>query len=363
MTAESQQQVTNSTDEISLKELILKIRQWWLYILSKWIVISVFGLLGGVIGIGYSYLKKTTYNATTTFVLEDEKGTGGLGNLVGLASMAGVDLGSSGGGIFQADNILSLYNSRTMIEKTLLTSVEADGRKQLLVERYIDFNELRDKWSKNRELVDFKFSMNGSENSKPDRLRDSILAIMVSDISKNYLFVTKPDKKISTIQVDVKAKDETFAKDFNDELVKNVSEFYIQTKTKKTIQNVNILQHKTDSVKAVMNGAIYTAVEVADATPNLNLTRQVQRLAPAQKAQFSAETNKGVLGELVKNLELAKITLLKETPLVQIIDKPILPLENDRIGKIKGFIFGAGLSVILGVFFLLVRKMLKQILN
>jgi len=354
------------TDEISLRELVFKSQEWYRYLLSKWMLIMTFVILGGALGLTYAWFKSPAYTATTTFVLEDEKGTGGLGNLAGLASIAGVDLGSSGGGIFQGDNILGLYKSRSMLEQTLLTQVENNGKKQLLVDRYIDFTQLRRKWSDKPELVKLKFSADNMQNNnqtlKPNRLRDSILGIIVADINRNYLTVVKPDKKLSTIEVDVNAKDEFFAKAFNDELVKNVSDFYIQTKTKKSIQNVLILQQKTDSVRAVMNGAIYSAAAIADATPNLNPTRQIQRTAPVQRSQFSTETNKLVLGELVKNLELSKIALRKETPLIQVIDHPIYPLRVDKFSRAKGIVFGGFSFGFLILFVLVSRKVIRDIL-
>ncbi|GAA3982580.1 hypothetical protein GCM10022246_38220 [Pedobacter ginsengiterrae] len=356
----------NQDDEISLKQLILKGREWLRYLFSKWLIIIFFCLLGAVLGFLYANYKKAVYTATTTFVLEDEKGSGGLGNLSGLASLAGVDLGGSGGGIFQGDNILSLYKSRMMLEQTLLSQVDVGGSKELLVDRYIAFNNLRKEWSEKPSLASLRFKVDTIfENGmalKADRLRDSVLGIIVMDLNKSYLNVVKPDKKLSTIQVDVKAKDEVFAKAFNDALVKNVNEFYIKTKTKKTLNNVQILQHKTDSVRAVMNGAIYSAVAVADATPNLNPTRQIQRVAPSQRAQFSAETNKAVLGEMVKNLELTKMSLLKETPLIQVVDQPIYPLKREKFGKAKGIVMGSFIAGFLICFYLIFRKILKAIL-
>lgn len=360
MTTESQQYNNIENDKVSLRELIYKIQEWSGYLLSKWIIILVFGLLGGVLGFWYATTKKPVYTATTSFVLEDEKG-GSFGGLAGLASMAGVDLGTSGGGVFQGENILGFYKSRTMIEKTLLTTVVTDKGKQLLIERYIDFNRLREKWAKQAKLANLKFTDNDSSRLNNSRLRDSILGVIVNDLNNNALTVNKPDKKLSTIVVDVKSQDETFAKTFNDALVKNVNEYYISTKTMKTLQNVKILQRKTDSVRAVMNGAIYTAVAVADATPNLNPTRQVQRLAPAQKAQFSAETNKSVLGSLVQNLELTKMTLLKEAPLIQVIDGPIYPLKVEKIGKLKGIVFGIFVFGILTVITIVLKKIIKDI--
>ncbi len=50
------------------------------------------------------------------------------------------------------------------------------------------------------------------------------------------------------------------------------------------------------------------------------------RRAPSAKRQVDVQANKAILTELVKQTELAKVTLRKETPLIQIIDRPILPL-------------------------------------
>ena len=131
---------TNHTDEISLKEIFLKIGEWYRYLLSKWLIILLFGLLGGALGLTYAWFKKPIYTATTTFVLEEDK-TGGMGSLAGLASMVGLNLGGGGGGIFQGENILELYKSRNMIEKTLLSKVVIKGKQTLLIDRYIEFNK------------------------------------------------------------------------------------------------------------------------------------------------------------------------------------------------------------------------------
>ncbi len=35
-------------------------------------------------------------------------------------------------------------------------------------------------------------------------------------------------------------------------------------------------------------------------------------------------------GEVVKNLEISKIAMAQETPIIQIVDMPILPLEKTK---------------------------------
>lgn len=349
-------------DEISLKDLILKIKEWWQYLWSKkWIIIAA-GLIGGLLGLGYAVIKKPIYIATTTFVLESGEKSGGLGAYAGVASMMGIDFGGGGGDMFQGDNILDFYKSRKMIEKALFSPVDSIT-KQPLIEKYIEINELRKAWVENDQLKNLHFKVGDFELAKRDRLRDSVVGSIVAAISQSYLSVTKPDKKLSKIQVDVKSTNEVFAKRFNEEIVQNVNDFYVQTKTKKSLVNVAILQRKTDSVRAVMNGAIYDAAAVSDATPNMNPTRQVQRVAPIQRAQASAETNKAILGSLIQNLEMSKMTLMKEAPLLQIVDGPIYPLHKERFGKAKGIILGGLIFGFLMTFFLLIKTIAKKIMQ
>jgi hypothetical protein len=350
--------------EISFRDLLLKVEGWIQYLLSKWVTIVVFCILGAIVGFTISLVKKPVYIAASTFVLEDADKIGGLGQYAGLASMVGVDLSmSDAGGIFQGDNIIELYKSNAMVEKTLLTEVDNNGRKELLVNRYIAFNKLREKWADTPDLKDLIFSnVEKDTNDLPKtRLRDSVLATIVTSINKQYLTIGKPDKRLNIIKAEVKAPDEFFAKSFDEQIVKNVNDYYIQTKTTKALQNVQLLQHKTDSVRAVMNGAIYSAAAVADATPNLNPTRQAERVAPIQRSQFSAETNKAILAELVKNLEMSKITLQKETPLIQVIDRPKYPLQTNTITATEGIVLGFISFGILTILALWLKKLYTEL--
>jgi uncharacterized protein involved in exopolysaccharide biosynthesis len=65
---------------------------------------------------------------------------------------------------------------------------------------------------------------------------------------------------------------------------------------------------------------------------------------------------------LVQQTEMAKVALRKETPLIQVIDRPILPLKKEKFGKAKGILLGgflAGFLIVLGLVF---RKLIRGIL-
>lgn len=345
-------------DEISLKELILKIQEWYRYLLSKWKIILMAGIIGGALGLTYAILKKPVYTAETTFVLEDgDSGGGGLGQYAGLASMVGLDLGGGGGGIFQGDNILELYKSRRMIQQTLLSRDTFEGKSEQLIERYIEFNQLRKGWKEKANLANLNF------NGPPDqfsRTQDSVMGKIVDDINKNYLQVSKPDKKLSIIAVKVQAKDELFAKAFTDQIVKTVNDFYVHTKTKKSAQNLFILQHQADSIKNVLNTSIAGVASAVDANPNSNPAFQTLRV-PSQRKQLDVQANGAAYQEILKNLEIAKISLRKDQPLIQVIDEPVFPLPMDKFGKAKGLILGGIIVGFLMMLFLIITHIFKQI--
>ena len=87
-------QIENSNidnDEISLKELIIKIKDWISFLKKKWKTIFIAGIIGALIGLTIALFDKPTYKAVLTFAMEEDKGSGGggLSGALGLASSFG----------------------------------------------------------------------------------------------------------------------------------------------------------------------------------------------------------------------------------------------------------------------------------
>jgi hypothetical protein len=58
---------------------------------------------------------------------------------------------------------------------------------------------------------------------------------------------------------------------------------------------------------------------------------------------------------------MSKITLQKETPLIQVIDKPKFPLENNKLSYMKGILAGFFLFGIITTFFLWLKKLYTEL--
>ncbi|MGI4729394.1 MAG: hypothetical protein ACRYGB_12535 [Janthinobacterium lividum] len=363
MTSESlQNQDKNSksrsslTDEISFKDIILNIINWFRYLVSNWLIILIVAILGGIIGFIRANRQPLLYVANSTFVLQD--GAGNMGQADGLASLLGVNV-SQGSGMFQGDGLLELYRTRFMLKKTLL-SIIPDTKNEHVLDRYMKISGIKEAWKDSANLRNLNFYAK-PKNKKEARTQDSVMTVFTNDIRFNYLAVDI-DRRLNILRVEVRSTNEEFSKILNDQIVKTVNDYYIQTKTQKALENLSLMQHQTDSIKAALNGAMYKVASTTDVTINANPARQVLRL-PSQRNQVDAETNRGMLNELVRNVELAKMALRKETPLIQILDEATFPLEHRRESRAKAIIISTLIATIIAVIYytiiLLYRKVMK----
>jgi uncharacterized protein involved in exopolysaccharide biosynthesis len=356
---DEQHQIDN--DEISLKELIQKIKEWIAYLKTQWKLIIGIAALGGIIGFVYASFQKPSYLANTTFVLEEDKGGGGLGGAMGLASSFGFDLGSGGGGLFTSSNIIELMKSRLVVEKTLLNPVQVSGKEISLADYYIQINELKEDWAKKPTLANINFPVN-ADRTKFSLQQDSILQTISEDLTKENLTIIQKDKKVSIISLTVKTESELFSKLFCEQLLKETSDFYIETKSKKSRLNVDILQHQADSIRAELNSAITGVATASDNVYNLNPALNVKR-TPSTRRQVDVQANTAILTQLVAQLELSKVSLRKETPLVQLIDRPILPLEKEKLGRLKSLVLGGFLAGFLTVLYLVFGQLYSKMIE
>lgn len=355
-------QASFDNDEISLKELILKIKEWFTFLKSKWKTIFLAGVVGGLIGLTIAWFEKPTYKATLTFAMEEDKGSGGggLSGALGLASSFGIDLGGAGGGgAFAASNLTELMKSRLIVEKVLLSPILINGKTITIAEYYIQINQLRKAWEKKAALKNIQFLVN-DDRSKYTLQQDSILQkIHKSLIDKDHLSIMQKDKKVTILSIEVTSEDELFSKIFCESIAKETSDFYIETKSKKARLNANVLQKQVDSVRSELNGAINGVAAETDNVYNLN-PALIIKSAPSKKKQIDVQANTTILTNLVVQLELAKITLRRETPLIQLIDSPILPLEKEKFGKLIGLVLGGLISCFLIILYLSFKEFIYK---
>ncbi|OMP77826.1 MULTISPECIES: hypothetical protein [unclassified Chitinophaga] len=354
-------QVTDNggKQEMTLKQLILKLKEWFGYLRSKWLVIGGLALLGAVIGIFLSLKGKPKYVGELTFVMEDNKSGGAMGSYASIASQMGVDLGSGGSGlgVFSGDNIMAFLTSRLMVEKALLSDVTVNGKTTSLADLYIETYQMRREW-KDEKLQHLSFS------SRIDRKnwtlqQDSVMNGIYMMLTKMNLKVDKPDKKLSFISVRCTSENEWFSKLFTEKLVKEATEFYVETKTQRSRANVDVLQSKADSLERLLNKMTYSAAMTRDL--NQNPVRQIATVGSEMVTRDKVMLQT-VYAQVIQNLEMSKMSMAQETPIIQIVDVPMLPLKKERLGKLKGIVIGGFLGGFLSILYLMLVRIYREIM-
>lgn len=328
---------TSEKEEVSLREIIQKIQYVLKYLFSKWIFILISLFIGAIVGYIYTYNAKTFYIAETTFIFEGQQSS----QITGLAALfSGGATSSSGGSLFEGGTLLSLYTTRLMLEKALFTPVKSNDSTFLYIDWYLRINDEGDKW-----------------NDIPEKNRGSKLSGIISTVASEYVKV-EPG---SFVKISVKSKDELFSKGFNEILIKTVNDFYIYTKTKKILDNLKILEDQADSISKLLIGKMSGAAIAADYYPNANLALSILKV-DVQKRNLDVQAATSLYSSIITNLETTKMELRKETPLIQIVDPPFLPLKKEVPDNNKIIILFTIGSVLIMIGFLILYLFYKNIM-
>ncbi len=344
----------NDKSEVTINELLGNAYIYIKYVLSKSVLIISAIVVGVLLGLLISIVKKPIFESTLTFALKEESLN--ISDALGLAGQFGFDLGAGSGDAFKGQNVLELFKSRLIVVQTLLSPINFNGKTQSMANAYILINKLHQSESNKSLYPKINFEIDEINLS---RKQDSVLNIIYESIINGELSINQKDKKALIFNLEVHSKNELFAKIFTETLVDNVTKFCIESKSKKASYNLNILEHQVDSVRKELNRALSGVALVSDQTVGLNPNLNVKGISSANQ-EVEVKINTAILIELIKQEELAKVAIRKQTPLLHIIDKPILPLKNDSYSKTKSSLIGGFLAGFIVIIFLVLRKYIKS---
>lgn len=289
-------------------------------------------LLGGL-GYYFEAQKPSYFNATLTYLLEDEivnDGSKAAGSGLLLAALQGQSPSSN------KTIMVDLSLSNKLVEQTLLRTVKIDNKDVLLVNYYID-----------------KFGYSGSFKNKPayekgykigsDESRDYML--------RNFSTVIKLSLKSKVMEsglliMDYTCEDELFTKLFLENHLRTISDFYILKKLERSQNLANFAKKRRDSLLMVLQGKAYSAASISD-----NLFGSVKKTSrvPEMQASRDAAIASTMYTESVIAYTTAVLDLERKKPFITEVDDVRLPLNAARPKPImKGIIFGI-LGLVLGV--------------
>lgn len=344
---------------IKYPELKVLVGQFFKYALSQYKLFLIVCTLTAALGLVYGKLQPHTYKATSTFIVEDKSGSRG-GGLSGLASQFGIDVGGltgGGAGLFDGDNILEILKSRAIIEKVLLTKIQEDipQKNKTLAEFYLSFSSLGDRLnSKGITLNSLNFT-SIDEKSKHSLIQDSVLYLIYKEIDKGII-VEKKNKKSTIITLEASSSNPIFAKIFSENLLKKTSDMYIDIKTGNLSRSIERIQRKADSLESSLTGIYKKSFDLDNNLKLLNANTGIKLNTSSSEAATRDKTVSNTLyGEVVKNLETLKLSLINQTPVIQVIDAAKYPLFDQRTPARYFLLIGFAVGFVLSLFYIVFK--------
>ena len=350
--------VRERDNEFSPKKFIMQAKSLAGYVFSRWLIIITVALLLGIAGAVYSYFKKPIYTAEITFALDEEATQNAQNAFVTSGEELGLgplSIDASGAFFGRMTNIAELLQSRLIIENVLRDTIRINNHRLVFADFFLDSLDYRKKWMKAPayDHLDFR-------SAKDTLIQNAIIANIYETLSKQNIKVDKKGKETTIVSVTCITENELFSKCFLEALLTAVTNYYVDIKTQRAKSNLVFIEHRMDSVKAVYYDALTGKASFTDA--HTNPSRQIG-IVSIDKQQTELQILKSAYIDLSRSMEVAKMALIRVTPLIQYLDKPVLPLKKTSSGIMKWFLvcFFAG-SFMMIVFFT-IRKIIKTIMQ
>jgi hypothetical protein len=311
------------------------------YLCKSWYYWLGAAILSGFIGYLMYKPKPPVFTANFTFVLSTEqKGNNGL---AGLAAQLGFDATTaSSENIFSGDNIIEFFKSRQLIGEALMSEVDTVSHQTLL--NYI--------FEKNYNNIYKKIGPIGRNPKQYNRQQVNIYRKIITYVGQSFT-VFKKDKKLIFYIITARSTNPDIAYFIAKYMLDQTSDYFISTKTKVAATSVELLKKEADSLSIVLRNMFSSSAALIDRTYNLNPSVTIQR-SSSQFTQAKANAISLAYTEVMRNLEVAKMSLQKETPLYRIIDEPELPLSAIPTQSVKNHIIRTSLIGFFSMIILLV---------
>jgi hypothetical protein len=323
------------SNEQYIKEIITQIfkrlhRRWRMLIMLP---IVVFGLVYLVLWAFFPEKYVAEY-----IIAAEEEGTQAI---EGIMAQYGIDIegGVKTSSVFKGESLVQLFLTRSMVERALREPIEIDGERKSAVAWFFPYT----KHARKRMFQDVEFSSTATSS-----ISDSAVFLTYKYLLKEVLDVGRPEKRMSFIHVSTVHQNPRLAAAFSDLLIRTVTDYYIETVTKKARLNVDVLQEEFDSIQALLEQSIYAAAQETDR--NIRSVR-AGLMVDQKRAIIDLEVRKAMFSEVAKNLKLAEITLRKKTPMIQLVQGAHFPLERAQMPHWKLAAFGGMVALAIALYF------------
>ena len=346
-------------DEITLKDLIAKIKEYSAEVIKNWKILLLFIVPVTAFMLYKALTTPITYTSTLTFMVNENEGGMGAGAAAGILGMLG-----GSGEKNNLDKILELSKSQRILNEALLTKVTINGKNDYYANHIISaYDMCNTDWKKDTALQNGFFF----ERTKIDSFSRKELSAIKSIYGKIVgtelvapLYSTSSSKQTSIMKLTLNTVSEELCVRFLKTIYDRLNIFYVSKSIEKQKYTYEVVVAKADSIKRLLYGREYAKANYSDTHRGLVMeTQQV----PTQRLARDVNMLSIMYAEAIKNAEVADFSLKNKVPFVQAIDVPMFPLKPEKTGKIKATVIGIAIGMIIGILFIIIRRIIRDSLQ
>lgn len=334
----------------TLKSTILLLRSYAQELLRKWYWYAIVG----TIFLTYSYYKAhrqpTTYQSGVSIMINNDGGA-----VSGLMQLAG-QFGLGGSSELKTEKLVELMVSQRMVLGTLTQLVTINGKKDVLLNHYLD--EVGVEHISDTLLRGFRFVQKQPQDFT---LRESTIAQKIyTDITTEMLSASVG--KSGIVRATCTSVSEQFAKEFLALLASTLCDYYADKTVEQQSRAYHVISYRCDSLERVLYSTEYALANWIDYNRTALRAGSLPAKQGVKREQYKreAEVLNVMYVEAIKNRELAHINLLLSTPSVQVIDYPRYPLAPqvpNRLNMYISALISAAAAVTIAIVF---NKMVRE---
>ncbi len=358
-----------SSSDMSLKELFLKLQTYISAITSRWLMLCLFGFGFAFLFLIANFNIKPQYTANLSYMLNEDE-SGGLGGISAMLGQFGLGMGSSESNL---DKIIELSRTRRITQNALFNKKTLHNNNDYLANHLIKSLEYTGHWA-DKGLLSFL--------SSQDSLNLEGFRFLQDSVEKFSLIENKALKALHQVMVGKHMKGSTFQSTYSEitgimnfsmttsdpqlsilivnSMYDNLSKYYIEKSTEKQKSDYAIIKSKYDSISTELNNVQYSIARSSDRNQDMFLS---QDLLPLKKMAQNERRLQLMLGEAEKQKQIAELTLGNKTPYIQVIDKPILPLKPVNKSRVFYFLLGGLVGGFIAIGIILIRKIYSDIMQ
>jgi hypothetical protein len=358
MTEQSQPEVL--LEPFSPRKFILALGEHLKYVRSKWLWISGIGLTLGIAAGWYEASSKDDqYVAELSFMVDEDLSSNRPSGIDEISKELGLGASDHGALLGNDGNLSALLKSRSLLEKTLRTQVPDTTKGYSYADYFLDVFKYRQKWVNNPDFEKTKFT-EITKNAEERKFQSGLLQNIRTYLLAKCFRLGKEAPGSSIIVASLNSPDELFSSQFLKAHMQSAVSYYQDIMTQRTKKNLETIQNRIDSINRAYTSALYGRAEIADA--NINLSRETAAV-PGQRKQTDIDMLRSSYIDLSLKLENAKVSLLRSTPVVQILDEPNIPLPVVKVNFWRRFFLFTILGMVLTAIFFFLKSIYRLIMG